>query len=357
MNRGTRMPLVRGPEGVNARQGMTHSLEIVSTGHAYPQDRVDNDDFFARCRFPLPPDRAGLAESTRMRNRYWCGPAENTWTLARTAVERALGAGELRQEIDVVLAVSSTTVAYLNPPEAERPANGDLSSLVIRDALRRTDCVGVDLKSCACAGFVRALQVMDGLLNDPNRRAGLIVCAEQTSRLAVAESNRSAFCFILGDAAGAMVLRRGAPRQDDGPGAGLLDHTGHTDATGLDLIAFGDDGESLVMRGAAAGRATLEAMASSARKLLRRNGLGPGDVDWLLPIQGHWDGVRRLAEELRWPADKVLWSGDTTGFSGSASIPACLAEQIERKVVRRGDLILSPAAGAGINGGAALYRY
>ncbi|GLW04064.1 3-oxoacyl-[acyl-carrier-protein] synthase III C-terminal domain-containing protein [Streptomyces lavendulae] len=330
----------------------------MATGHAYPKESVENDDFFTRARYPVASEGARLVRSTRMRKRYWCGPEENTWTLARTAAERALEtAPGLRSEIDVVLAVSSTTIPYLYPPEAHRPGNADLSALLIRDVLDREDCIGLDLKSCACAGFVRAVQVMDGLLHDPNHRAGLIVCAEQTSRLAVAESNRSTFGFILGDAAGAVVLRRTDRRDAEGTGHGLLDHTGQLAPAGLDLIRFGDDGRSLVMRGERAGEAIRHAMVSSARELLRRNDLAVGDVDWLLPIQAHLEIIQGLGDELRWPSEKVLWSGDVTGFSGSASIPAALSDYVGRGVVRRGDLILSPAAGAGINGGAALYRY
>ncbi|MFK0202592.1 3-oxoacyl-[acyl-carrier-protein] synthase III C-terminal domain-containing protein [Streptomyces lavendulae] len=342
----------------NARCVSPHAAEIAAVGHAYPAESVGNDEFFARARYPLTGDRDRLVRSTRMRGRYWCGPEENTWTLARSAAERALETDPgLKDEIDVVLAVSSTTIPYLYPPEAHRPGNGDLSALVIRDVLDRESCVGLDLKSCACAGFVRAVQVMDGLLHDPNHRAGLIVCAEQTSRLAVADSNRSTFCFILGDAAGAMVLRRTERHDTEGRESGLIDHTGRLAPAGLDLIRFGDDGKSLVVRGERAGEAIRQAMVSSARELLRRNHLAVTDVDWLLPIQAHVGIIQGLCEELRWPLEKLLWSADVTGFSGSASIPAALADFVRRGVVRRGDLILSPAAGAGINGGAALYRY
>ncbi|WP_345203126.1 hypothetical protein, partial [Streptomyces lavendulae] len=187
------------------------------------------------------------------------------------------------------------------PPSAgaHRPGNGDLSALVIRDVLDRESCVGLDLKSCACAGFVRAVQVMDGLLHDPNHRAGLIVCAEQTSRLAVADSNRSTFCFILGDAAGATVLRRTERHDADGLESGLIDHTGRLAPAGLDLIGFGDDGKSLVVRGERAGEAVRQAMFSSARELLRRNHLTVTDGDWLLPVQAHVGIIQGLCDELR----------------------------------------------------------
>jgi 3-oxoacyl-[acyl-carrier-protein] synthase III len=59
---------------------------------------------------------------------------------------------------------------------------------------------------------------------------------------------------------------------------------------------------------------------------------------------------------LEWPRERVLWFGDVNGFSGSASIPSCLAEQRAAGKVREGDLILSIAVGAGLNSAGALYR-
>ena len=65
--------------------------EIVATGFAYPRMIVDNDGFFARCRFPND-DREALIAETRMVRRTWCGLGENTWTMAREAVEGTMTA-------------------------------------------------------------------------------------------------------------------------------------------------------------------------------------------------------------------------------------------------------------------------
>src|SRR5262245_39418127 len=67
--------------------------EIVATGFAYPRLVVDNEGFFTRCRFRITDDRAALIADTRMVRRTWCGPNENTWTMAREAVQRALASG------------------------------------------------------------------------------------------------------------------------------------------------------------------------------------------------------------------------------------------------------------------------
>ena len=340
-------------DGRNARDGLDYAVEFAALGYAYPHEVVRNREFLRRARVADDVDPGELARSSGMTSRYWCGPEESSWTLARAAARAALDAvPELRDEIDAVLVTSSTTMPVLHPPEAERPGYADLATLVVRDVLGRP-CLGLDLKACYCTGFLRALQVADGLLGNANYRSVLVVSAEQGSRLATAASNRSSFTFIVGDAAGAVVLRR-RPKGDD---SGILDYGGVTDASRLDLIGVGPDGMSMVMRGSAAAEVVAEVLVARARELLDRNKLSAADIDWVLPIQGHPAVIEVLATELGLPPDRIPWSGGVTGFSGSASIPSALARLVEEGQVRRGQLILSVAAGAGLNSAGALYRY
>ena len=109
----------------------------------------------------------------------------------------------------------------------------------------------------------------------------------------------------------------------------------------------------MLQQAGAGGKYRIERQA----RLLQRNGLTPRDVSWLLPIQTHTGLLAGVLADLEWPAETLLWSADVNGFSGSASIPACLAEEARRGRVRPGDLVLSLAVGAGLNCAGALYRY
>jgi 3-oxoacyl-[acyl-carrier-protein] synthase III len=334
----------------NARSGFLHSSEIAATAHAYPSKLVDNEAYFKRCRFPIE-DRDALIEETRLKTRTWCAHDENAWTLAKTAVERVLKKDpSLRDQIDAVIVASGTTTPVILPPETDNRGVADLAPLVLRD-LGRDDALGIDIKACYCTGFLRGLELMDGLLASPERRAGLVIATEQGSRLAVAESNRSRFCFLMADAAGCVVLKR----REQKPRTGLVDHVGWTRASMHRAVGVGPDGLSTVMMGSKAGAATVEMLIACAKKLLERNKVRPSDVDWLIPIQTHAQVVDALAKALEWPKKKLLWFGDVTGFAGSASIPACLSDQIESGVVRKGDLVLSVAVGAGMNCAGTLY--
>ena len=141
--------------------------EIVATGFAYPGLVVDNDAFFARCRFAITSDRAALVAETRMVQRTWCGPNENTWTMAREAVRRALATGAASaDEIDLVVVSSCSTIPMVSYPDPANPVVADLAPLVLAE-LGRDDAIGIDLKATYCAGFVRGLELVDAMLENP----------------------------------------------------------------------------------------------------------------------------------------------------------------------------------------------
>jgi len=325
--------------------------EIVATGFAYPGLVVDNDAFFARCRFPIASDRAALVAETRMVQRRWCGPNENTWTMAREAVRRTLATGAVSaDEIDLVVVSSCSTIPMVSYPDPANPVVADLAPLVLAE-LGRDDAIGIDLKATYCAGFVRGLELVDAMLDNPDYRTGLLVATDEGGRFATAESNRSAFCFLVGDAAGAVVLRK----RPAAPRVGLVDTVGATAIRHAALTSWGPDGRSLIVRGARAGEVGLALMLDAGRRLLARNRLAPSDIDWLLPAQTHVATVEALCDGLAIPLEKLVWSGDVTGYAASASIAATLGARLADRTLRKGDLVLSLAAGAGMNVAGALY--
>jgi 3-oxoacyl-[acyl-carrier-protein] synthase-3 len=339
------------PPAKSARRELGYASEIVAASYAYPSDVVDNDEYVRRCRFTPATDWATLQAETRMKTRRWCSPRENTRSMAHAAVQRLMEAHPaLAAEIDLVVVASGTTMPMAHPTDPGNRAFADLSPLVLQQ-LGRDGALGIDVKACYCTGFLRGMQVVDGLLANANYRSALLIAVEQGSRFAVAASNRSSFCYIVSDAAGAVVFRRTERRER----AGVVDYCGYTDVSKLDWVGIGEDAASIVMLGSKAALATRDMLVECARTLLDRNGLGPRAVDWLIPIQTHAGLLDDVAGALDWPKEKLIWSGDTNGFSGSASIPSCLAEQLANGRVKRGDLVLSLAVGAGMNCAGALY--
>jgi len=337
----------------NARRGLPHSSVIAATSFAYPSELVSNETFAARCQFQPTSSFEELATQSGIKTRRWCAPSENTRTMTDAAVARLLDEEpELCREIDLVVVASGTTLNMAHPSDPENRSMADLSPFVL-EKLGRSRALGLDIKACYCSGFLRGVQVVDALLANENYRAALLIATEQGSRFALAPSNRSSFCFIVSDAAGAVVFRRSERRE----GTGIIDYVGHTEVDKRTWVGIGEDAASMTMLGSKAADATRTLLVECGRRLLRRNGLSPRDVSFLLPIQTHAGLLAGVLADLEWPPETLLWSGDVNGFSGSASIPSCLAEQARLGRVRRGDLVLSLAVGAGLNCAGALYRY
>jgi len=272
--------------------------------------------------------------------------------MARDAVANALAAGTVSpDEIDLVVVSSCSTIPMVNYPDPRNPVIADLAPLVLAE-LGRDDAVGIDLKAGYCAGFLRGLEVLDSMLENPDDRAGLLVGSYEGGRLATAETNRSAFCFLVGDAAGAVVLRKRALA----PRTGLVDYLGQTVVSKASLTGWGPDGRSMIVRGNRVGIAGLELMLDAGRRLLARNRLVPRDIDWLLPSQTHIATLEALCDGLELPRDKLLWSGNVTGYAASASIAATLGARRHDHTLHKGDLVLSLAVGSGMNVAGALYH-
>lgn len=342
---------------VNARRGLEGVTEIVSVGHAYPKDVVDNDEFFRRARFRVCKDdeaKTALVRDSKMKTRTWCAEGENTWTMARSAVAAAFESSLVPpSEIDVVIVSSCSTIPMVNFPDAKNPVVADLAPKVM-SAIGRDEAFGFDVKAMYCAGALRGMELMDRLLQSPNYRAGLLVASDQGGWAATAETNRSAFCFVVGDSAGALVMKRRSAAA--GERVGVIDYVGGMIPSQADLSSWGPDGRSMVVLPGAAPIA-VSYLTACARRLLARNGLTPKDVDWLLPMQTHAQAIEAVRAELDWPAEKVVWTGDVTGYAASASIPTCFSAHVRNGKIKKGDLVLSMAVGAGFNWAGALYYY
>jgi len=338
---------------INARRGLPHSSVIAAAEFAYPSELVSNETYAKRCRFTPTTSFAELAEESGIKTRRWCSPSENTRTMTDALVRKLVVARpELVEQIDVVVVASGTTLNLAHPSDPDNRVVADLSPFVL-SGLGRQRALGLDIKYCYCSGFLRGVQVVDALLANENYRAALLIAVEQGSRFALAPSNRTSFCFIVGDAAGGVIFKRAERRE----GAGIIDYCGHSEVDKWSWVGIGEDAASITMLGSQAANATRDLLVECGRTLLQRNGLTPRDVTWLLPIQTHAGLLASVTRDLEWPTERVLWFADVNGFSGSASIPSCLAEQAAKGKVRPGDLVLSVAVGAGLNCAGALYRY
>jgi 3-oxoacyl-[acyl-carrier-protein] synthase-3 len=257
--------------------------------------------------------------------------------MAAAVAWRALERAEIApQELDLIILVNWTQRRYI-PEFAPR-----LKQLL---GAQRTFAYDV---CCACAGFIYGLGMAHSFLQNPRYARALVVASETTSQRARPGSKAT---LILGDAAGAFVLERGANR-----GGKLIDYELATDGEQHAIMDISHEG---FVRTHIPQR-ELNALASRSiagvvDPLLARNGLKLDEIDWIVPHSGTAGVQAMIAKTLAAPREKILTNFATVGNVSSASIPTALDDFVATGKIRPGDLILSAAVGTGWYAAAMLY--
>jgi 3-oxoacyl-[acyl-carrier-protein] synthase-3 len=97
-------------------------------------------------------------------------------------------------------------------------------------------------------------------------------------------------------------------------------------------------------------------MYEVCRDLLDRNGLTTKDVSILIPHQANGRIIAAAAERLDL-SDRVLINIDRYGNTVAATIPLATRDAIQQGRLKRGDLVVFAAVGAGYTVGASLWRW
>jgi 3-oxoacyl-[acyl-carrier-protein] synthase-3 len=98
-------------------------------------------------------------------------------------------------------------------------------------------------------------------------------------------------------------------------------------------------------------------IADVAEDVFRATGYTAGDIDWFIPHQANKRIIDASARKLGVAPAKIISTVERHGNTSAASIPLALADVLAEQRIKRGDLLLFVAVGAGFTGGAALVRW
>ena len=317
---------------------------ILGTGSLAPDRVVTNDDL---AKLVNTSDE-WIQTRTGIRERRLAGPGDTTTRLAVGAARAALAdAGIDPAAIDLLIVATCT-------PDLPMPATACLVQTEL-GLPATTACFDLN---AACTGFVYALDTAWALLASGRYRHALIIGAEKMST-ALDWSDRTT-CVLFGDGAGAAILGP-APA-----GSGIVaTKLGAIPGTS-DLLLIPGGGSSplaadaprhIKMKGKEVFKFAVRAMDEVCRDLLTPRGLAPSDVALVVPHQANLRIIHAIAEYLELPHDRFFVNVDRYGNTSAASIPLALDEAHRAGRLRRGDLVLLVAFGAGLTYGGALVRW
>lgn len=293
-----------------------------------------------------------IVTRTGIRERHIAGEGTASSDLAVEAGQQALAdAGLSPGDVDLIIVATAT-------PDMLFPA----TACLVQDRLGASRAAAFDLEA-ACSGFIYGLTVGSQFIRTGTCENVLVIGAEILSRV-LNWQDRST-CVLLGDGAGAAVLRPAAPGQGilgsylgaDGSGGALLmvPAGGSRLPASAETVATGQ--HYMYMNGAEVFKFAVRIMGDAAERVLGTCGLGFADVDWYVPHQANYRIIEASARRFGLPMEKVIVNLDRYGNTSAASIPIALWESVREGKVRSGDVVLAVAFGSGLTWGATVMRW
>ncbi len=330
---------------------------IVGTGSYAPGEPIGNEELkrLARVEFDAEKLEAKIGIKARHVARLR-GTGETTADFAEKAARAALAdAGVGAEEVGLFIVATDT-------PEYVSPA----TSILLQGRLQggEAESFAFDV-GASCASFVSALDAAARILaTDASRRYALVVGVYDMPAYA---REGDAFAWsIFADGAGAVLLERSG----DGEGAGYVDGVFRTDGTqwnyvGVyaggtrkpvtrELLDAGTYGLELLQR--LPGDRNVKLWPPLVRRLLDKAGVGLNAVDHFIFTQINRSVIEEVMGLLGRPMSDTTCVMDRFGYTGSACVPMALDAARRGGRVKKGDLVVLVASGAGFAVGANLVR-
>ncbi|TAM43698.1 ketoacyl-ACP synthase III [bacterium] len=293
------------------------------------------------------------------------------WITTRTGIkERHLAApGEASSDLAFKASVQALNNAKIKPEELEliivATITGDMSfpsvSAILQNKLQAKKAVCFDI-SAACAGFVYGLSVAQQFISCGTYKNALVIGSEVLSSITDWQDRNT--CVLFGDGAGAAVLsevKSGGIISTylgcDGSKAGIL----NLPAGGSRNPATHETVEKrmhfLKMQGNELFKIAVNTMTQAAETVLKQAGLTFSDVDLIIPHQANRRIIMAVAKKLGIPEERVYLNIERCGNMSSASTVTALCEAVQEGKVKKGDIILLDAFGAGLVWGACVIEW
>lgn len=271
--------------------------------------------------------------------------------MARKACKQLLKkTGADPDSIDALL-VSTTTPDYPFPSTAS----------IVVGKLGLKNAFAFDM-SCACCGFIYALDMATSMIQS-GRYKKVIVCSAEKMSSIVDWTDRQT-CVLFGDGAGAVLLE--ATEEE---GVGFQDSLLLTDGKGLPFLHMKAGGSVcpathftidnhlhyVYQEGRTVFRHAVTYMSDDVATVMERNGLDSSNLNWIIPHEANLRIIDAVAKRANLPLDKVVINIDHYGNTSSATIPLALWDNEAN--FKKGDNIIFTAFGAGFVHGAIYLKW
>ena len=330
-----------------------HKSKIKGTGMFVPKKVMTNFDLESI----IDTSDEWIYERTGIRQRHICSKegGEYPTDMAYNATLDALKDANMEpEEIDMILFASVT-------PDMKLPN----SASILQTKLGiKNQCACLDI-AAACSGFVYGVNMADSMIKTGLAKNVLVVGSEMLSQEVDWKDRR--ICILFGDGCGVAIVGRNEDNDDSEILASCLG----ADGTGKDFFQQPMGGavnpltpdiiinreHFMQMKGTEMFKVATRTLAKNAKKVCKMADVGLDQVDWVVPHQANVRIIETTAKMLGAPMEKVIVNIDKYANTSAATVPMAFHEAIKDGRIKRGDLVLFDAFGAGLTHGATLFRY
>jgi 3-oxoacyl-[acyl-carrier-protein] synthase III len=293
-----------------------------------------------------------ITERTGIRERHIADPDMATSDMAIAAAREALlQRGITAAELDVIVVCTVT-------PDMMFPS----TACLVQDRLGASKAWGFDLVA-ACSGFIYGLTTAAHLISSGAHRKVLVIGADTMSR--ILDYTDRGTCILFGDAAGAFLVEQGQDSE------GFIGHIHEIDGSGGEFLKMPAGGSRLPassetvaqglhyvkQEGQQVFKFAVRKMYELCDALLRKYGLSASDINLLIPHQANKRIIIATAERLGLPEERVIINLDKYGNTTAGTIPLATRDAVSQGRLKKGDLVLFAAVGAGYTAGVSLWRW
>ena len=323
------------------------NVGIIGLGHYLPKRRLTNSDL----EKIVETSDEWIMSRTGIKERRIADKDEKNSDLAIAAAREALYNAHLSPEkVDLIIV---TTIS----PDSNFPS----VACLVQKAIGAKNASAFDL-SAACSGFLYGITTAKKFIETGFYKNALIIASEKITNLI--DWNDRSTCVLFGDGAGACVLA--AVKGNKGIIADYI----HAQGEFGHLMSVVQDGRDpldqqnklirlpyVVMYGQELFKVAVNSMAKAVEIAVKKANLKLSDIDCVVPHQANDRIISAVAKKLKIPKEKIFINIQKYGNMSAASIAVALYEAEKEKKIKKGDVVVLVAFGAGLVSAANVVRW
>jgi len=292
-----------------------------------------------------------ITSRTGIKKRRIAKPGTPASDLASNAAKKALLGAKLKPE-DVDLIIVATITGDMPFPS---------TACFVQSKIGAKNAACFDL-GAACTGFIYALVCAKNFISSGMYKNALVIGVEVMSSATDYKDRNT--CVLFGDGAGACVL-------EPVKSGGILSHYLGADGDLTDLLYLPGGGSRyptsketvkqglhyIKMSGSEVFKSAVRIMTDAATRAVCDAKLGCKDISLLIPHQANIRIIESVRKRIGLPQEKVYLNVAKYGNVSAASTIMALCEAVAEKRIKKNDIVVLVAFGAGFTWGSLVMKW